>query len=124
MMVPDEPWVAYGMPAPDPDYVQHVSISGKVVSKETQKPIFGIEVSIEETENVVEPERTDKNGYFSFYIPVQEVYKLKIEDVDGPYNGGLFKSQTWTLNQNDTYKTLLIGMELDTTGTDTQTDEE
>jgi hypothetical protein len=118
VMPPDEPWAAYGMPPPDrPDYIQHTSISGKVVSRETQEPIFGIEVTIEENGKIIEPERTDKNGYFSFYLPIQDVYKLKIEDVDGPYNGGLFKGQTWTLNKNDSYKTLLIGLDVDTSDT-------
>jgi hypothetical protein len=46
-------------------------------------------------------------------VPIQDVYKLKLEDIDGPYNGGLFKEKTWTLKQNDTYNTLLIGMDLD-----------
>jgi hypothetical protein len=113
ILPPDDPGAAYGMPPPEygPDYIQETSIYGKVVAKETGEPILGIEVSIEETEYW---ERTDKYGYFYFWLPVQEEYKLKIEDIDGEYNGGLFKGQTWTLKQDDTYKTLLIGMDLDT----------
>jgi hypothetical protein len=113
IMPPDEPGlVEYGMPVP-PAYgmPSGTSIFGKVVAKETGKPIFGIEVSIEETEYC---KRTHEDGYFDFWIPIQDEYKLKIKDIDGPYNDGLFKEQTWTLTQNDTYKTLLIGMELDT----------
>jgi hypothetical protein len=112
IMPPDDPGAAYGMPPPEPGYVPHTSIYGKVVSSnETDKPIFGIKVSIEGTTYW---DYTDKDGRFSFSLPSQDVYKLKLEDVDGPYHGGLFKGQTWTLNQNDTYKTLLIGMDLDT----------
>jgi hypothetical protein len=115
VMPPDEPSAAYGMPPPDPPgYIQKTSIYGKVVSsEETQKPIFGIKVSIEGTEYW---EYTDKDGRFSFYVPIQDIYKIKLEDVDGPYHGGLFKGKTWTVDQNDIYKTLLIGMDLDTDG--------
>jgi len=112
---PDEPYDEYGMPPPDPDYVPQTSIYGKVQSKETGEPIFGIKASIEGTKYW---EYTDKDGRFSIYLPVQKEYKLKFEDVDGPYHGGQFKGQTWTLNQNDTYKTLLVGMDLDKTETD------
>jgi hypothetical protein len=113
ILPPDEPSAAYGMPAPaygmPPE--TSISISGKVVAKETGKPIFGIEVSIEDTEHC---KRTHEDGYFDFWIPIQDEYKLKIKDIDGPYNGGLFKEQTWTLKQNDTYNNLLIGLDLDT----------
>jgi len=112
---------AYGMPPPDPpDYVQKTSIYGKVVAKETGKPIFGIQVSIEETDYW---NYTDKYGGFSLCLPVQDTYKIKFEDVDGPYNDGLFKEQIWTLKDNDTHTNLLIGMDLDTkTDTNTETD--
>jgi hypothetical protein len=126
IMPPDDSYAEYGMPAPaygmPPPYVEEVSIYGKVVAKETGKPIFGIQVSVEETEYW---ERTDKYGYFNFWIPVKEIYQLKFEDVDGPYNDGLFKTQTWKLTQDDTYKTLLIGMDEDTeTETEIEADEE
>jgi hypothetical protein len=113
VIYPDEPEM-YGMPYPEygiPPPSEETSIYGKVVAKETGKPIFGIQVSVEETEYW---ERTDKYGRFNLWVPVQEEYKLKFEDVDGPYNDGLFKKQTWTLKQDDTYKTLLIGMDADT----------
>jgi hypothetical protein len=115
---PDTIVCEYGMPPPDPDNVRQTSIYGKVVSsKDTDKPIFGIRVSIGRTGYWDEKEYwdyTDKDGRFSFYIPTRKEYKLKLEDVDGPYHGGLFKEQTWTLKQEDTYSTLLIGMDLDT----------
>ncbi|MDR0495069.1 MAG: hypothetical protein LBG95_05515 [Treponema sp.] len=111
VMYPDEPYPEYGMPPPD--YIQETTIRGKVTAKETGEPIFGIRVSV----NVGQTEyweRTDKDGLFYLRVPVQDIYELKVEDVDGSYNGGLFKEQTWTLKQNDTYNTLLIGMDIDT----------
>jgi hypothetical protein len=107
VMYPDEP-AAYGMPPPDCN--REISINGKVKTR-TGEPIFGIKVSVEETEYW---ERTDKYGWFYFRLPVQETFKLKFEDVDGPYNGGLFKEQTWTLKKDDAYTNLLIGMDIDT----------
>jgi hypothetical protein len=111
IMYPDEPYAEYGMPPPD--YNQETSIRGKVIAKETGDPIFGIRVSV----NIGQTEywdRTDKYGNFSLWLPVQDIYELKFEDVDGPYNGGLFKGETYTLKQNDIYTTLLIGMDIDT----------
>jgi hypothetical protein len=96
----------YGMPPPD----DLSTIQGKVVAKETQKPILGIKVSIAGSEDF---EYTNKDGSFFLYVPIRDAYILKFEDVDGPYNDGLFKEQTWTLSQNDTYNSLLIGMDLD-----------
>jgi hypothetical protein len=127
--IPPDPIVCeYGMPPPDPDYVRQTSIYGKVVSsKDTDKPIFGIKVSIGRTGYWDEKEYwdyTDKDGRFSFYIPTRKEYKLKLEDVDGPYHGGLFKEQTWTIKQEDTYYTVLIGMDLDTAGIDITDDAE
>ena len=116
---PDRIVCEYGMPPPDPDYVRQTPIYGKVVSsKDTDKPIFGIKVSLGRTgywdDKTEYWEYTDKDGRFSFYVPVRKEYKLKLEDVDGPYHGGLFKEQTWTIKQEDTYNTILIGMDLDT----------
>jgi len=114
---PDEP-AEYGMPPPEyGPPINETSIYGKVQSKETGEPIFGIKVSIEGTEYW---KRTDEDGRFYIYLPVREKYKLKFEDVDGTYNGGLFKDQTFTLNQNDTYYNLLIGMDLVNTETDAE----
>jgi hypothetical protein len=109
MPPPDDFPVEYGMPPPHEN--QETSIRGKVVSRETQEPIFGIKVSIEGREDF---EYTDKDGRFYLYVPIRDEYKLKLEDVDGPAHGGLFKEQTWPLNQNDTYYTVLISMDLDT----------
>jgi hypothetical protein len=110
IMPPDDPRAEYGPPPPHPPN-RETSIYGKVVAKETGNPIFGIQVSIEETGYL---KRTDEDGYFNFWLPIMEVYRLKFEDVDGPYNDGLFKTQRWTLKQDDAYRTLLIGMDADT----------
>jgi len=109
MLPPDDSYVEYGMPPPEE--TQTTSFYGRVVAKKTGEPIFGIKISIEGTEYY---DYTNKDGYFSFWAPIyQAEYKIKFEDVDGPYNGGLFKEQTLTLKQEDIYKTLLIGMDLD-----------
>jgi hypothetical protein len=97
---------AYGISFPEDQMV----ISGKVIAKETKNPIMGIHVSIEETEYW---ERTNKNGYFNFHVPIQEVYIVKFEDVDGPYNGGLFKEQTCTFKKNGV-TSQTISMDIDT----------
>jgi hypothetical protein len=96
---------AYGNPPP----YDETSISVKVRANETGEPIFGIKVSIEGSEYW---NYTDKDGYFSVWVPIRNEYKIKLEDVDGPYNGGLFKEQTWTIRKDDTNKLLLIGMDL------------
>ena len=119
-MPPDEQGGAYGMPPPR----KETSIYGQVVAKETEKPIFGIKISVEKTEYW---DYTNKDGWFYFWLPIREDYKLKFEDVDGSYHGGLFKEQTLTLNQGNTYYDLLISMDIDTgteTETETETDEE
>jgi putative lipoprotein (rSAM/lipoprotein system) len=108
-MIPPDEWAEYGMPPPE--YLQETSIRGKVTAKHTGEPIFGIKVSIHGTEYW---DRTDKYGNFYFWVPIQDEYKLKFEDVDGPYNGGLFKEQIWTIKLADTDTTLLIGMDIDT----------
>ena len=95
----------YGPPPPD----NKISIVGKVVSKETKKPILGIKVSIEGSE----VEYTNKEGYFYLYgVPIRDVYNINFEDIDGTFNGGLFKGETWPFTQNDIYNTLLIPMDL------------
>jgi hypothetical protein len=100
----------YGIMVPDEESGEY-GIQGKVVSRKTQKPIFGIQISVEGTG---QQKRTGEDGYFYLYnLPAQNEYILKVEDIDGPYNGGLFKGQTWTVTQNDIYNTLLIGMDID-----------
>jgi hypothetical protein len=104
----------YGMPFPDDG--METSIYGKVMSNETGDPILGINVSIEETELW---DRTDKNGGFYLLVPTQDEFILKFEDIDGPYNGGLFKEQKFTLKLEDAHSTLMIGMDIDSESTTT-----
>jgi len=108
VMYPDEP-AAYGMPPPDKETLIH----GKVTASNTGDPIFGIKVSVDETDD--RWEYTDKYGCFYFYsIPIKDEYKLKLTDVDGPYNGGYFKEKTITLKEEDTQTLILLVMDLDT----------
>jgi hypothetical protein len=109
MMPPDEP-VEYGMPPPAYGMPPSNTISGKVVSKETQKPIFGIEVSLEGTEYMI---HTREDGYFYLDVPFQNNYTIILKDVDGPAHGGLFQEQTLTLTRNDASLTQYIRMDLD-----------
>jgi len=113
MMPPEEPMGgAYGMPSPE------TTISGKVSSNKTEKPIPDIKVSIDEGTMYYDYTYTDKDGNFYlnvyYYSPIQGVYKLKFEDVDGPDNGGLFKEKTQTLRKDEIDDSfLLIGLDLD-----------
>ena len=75
----------YGMP---PDLENDAVIHGSVRAKNTNKSIPGIKVSIENTGFTVQ---TSDKGYFYMYIPRQDYYTVKFEDVDGPENGGSFK---------------------------------
>ena len=106
MMIPDEP-AMYG-PRP-PEENQETAIRGTVVSKKTGEPIFGIKVSIEGT-NV--SARTNTDGYFYLWVKTQDVYNIKFEDVDGPYEGGWFQDMTLPFKQNDSYYNLWIPMDL------------
>jgi len=114
ILPPDEQQVMYGMPAPaygmPPPYEnQETSIRGTVVSKKTGQPIFGIKVSIEGTEYST---RTNLDGYFYLWVKIQDVYNIKFEDVDGPYNDGEFQEMTLPLKQSGSYNSLWIPMDL------------
>jgi hypothetical protein len=95
----------YGMPDE-----QSLQISAKVRANETGEPIFGIKVSIDEGTEYWD--YTNKGGYFYITVPIRDDYKIKLEDVDGPYNGGQFKEKTLPLKMENSYKDLLITMEL------------
>jgi hypothetical protein len=116
ILLPDTQTAEYGCPPPLPPENQETSINGKVVSKKTGNPINGIKITIDGTGVSA---RTDMDGNFYLWVRIQDRYKLKFEDIDGSDNGGLFLEQTWTLNQNDTYNTMLIGLDLDTKDTQT-----
>jgi putative lipoprotein (rSAM/lipoprotein system) len=67
-----------------PDLGEDVSIRGKVLSESTNAPIPGIKVSVKD---LYSDANTDENGDFVIYLPRQDEYKLKFEDVDGAANG-------------------------------------
>ncbi|MDR0486903.1 MAG: hypothetical protein LBG91_01515 [Treponema sp.] len=76
----------YGMPVeygPGPGWGDDIAIIGTVRSK-TQAPVFGIKVSVKDVPSFG---YTNKDGIFDIYVPRQESYKLKFEDVDGAENG-------------------------------------
>jgi putative lipoprotein (rSAM/lipoprotein system) len=77
----------YGMPAmygPGPDPYMDVIIQGVVHDKKTCNPIPDIRVSVKDLDTHF---YTGKDGYFYIYVPEQESYKLKFENVAGAKNG-------------------------------------
>ena len=70
----------YGMPM---DMGDDVVIRGTVKSGYTGAPIQGIRVSVKDLP--YHNQFTDTNGNFHIFAPRQDLYKLKFEDVDGPY---------------------------------------
>jgi len=109
--------VAYGPPNPnnpDDGKPYYTYIDGKVKAKGTEKPIWGIQVSVEGIAPSEGIRRTNMKGEFLFLVPVQDEYILKFEDIDGPANDGLFKQQTKTFNKEFiNNNTILISMEED-----------
>jgi len=90
---------------------EEVYIHGSVQSKDTNAPIKGIKVSVADIDI---PSFTNDNGKFSLYLPIQNSYTVKFEDVDGPDNGGLFKEQTAEVSFiEDTYAELNVVLETD-----------
>ena len=85
------PACMYGMPS---DRGDDVTIRGAVQSKKTGNPIRGIHVSIV---GMTSADTTSSGGYFYVYVPRQDYYTVKFEDIDGPKNGGLFKPQEITV---------------------------
>jgi hypothetical protein len=106
----------YGMP---PDYREEFTIQGKVISKETGKPIQGIAILLKDINNY--PCYSQYDGTFSVYYydyDVKDNYTLIITDVDTDYNGGSFKQQIITLTREEceasSYeKPFIIELELD-----------
>jgi putative lipoprotein (rSAM/lipoprotein system) len=92
----------YGMPPNEAD-----TISGVVRSK-TEEPVPGIKVSIKDVPS--DDTFTNENGYFYIYVPQQESYKLKFEDVDGDKNGS-FKTLKKKISMTDIHKSLKIYLE-------------
>jgi hypothetical protein len=103
------PAPAYGMPVeygPGPGW-DNVAIHGTVKSKNTDFSIQGIKVSVKD---LYSGSLTGENGNFRIYVPEQESYELKFEDVDGPDNGS-FKTQEKEIALSDTDAALEIQLE-------------
>ena len=95
----DDPTDEYGPPVaeygmPQAEYV----IKGVVTDKDTSNPIQNIRVIRQVYENLGDTLYTDSEGKYVFefgdFPPWQETtFPLKIEDIDGEENGGLFGTQ-------------------------------
>ena len=73
------------------------ALKGVVTDKKTSNPIPNIQVVRQRTSEYGDTIYTDANGKYAFVFgdfPYEEnVYHLKIEDIDGEENGGDFKPQ-------------------------------
>jgi putative lipoprotein (rSAM/lipoprotein system) len=88
----------YGTPE---DFGMDVCITGCVKSKDTNQPIKGIRVSIE---NQPQYEVTNEEGHFAIYAPEGKEYKLSFEDIDSTQNGSYLPNETiLKLVDNSTY---------------------
>ncbi len=88
----------YGTPE---DFGMDVCITGCVKSKDTNLPIKGIRVSID---NQPQYEITNDEGAFAIYSAKDSVYKLTFEDVDSVQNGSFLPKETvLKLSDNSTY---------------------
>jgi hypothetical protein len=74
----------YGTPQ---DFGNTVSIRGTVKSKSQQTPIPGIQISIDD---VPQYEKTGGDGTFRIWVPLEDSYTIRFEDIDGEDNGGTF----------------------------------
>ena len=72
---------AYGVP---PGPTSYVVISGTVFSESDEALLQGIRVSVKD---LFEHVYTNDSGDFDIYVPMQDSYKLKFEDVNGLKNG-------------------------------------
>jgi hypothetical protein len=75
-----------------------VLIRGVVKSKTTNSPIKGIKVS---AKDMYSYELTDNVGGFQFYVPQEEVYVLRFEDIDGAENGSYQRKEIFVDSARD-----------------------
>ena len=78
----------YGTPQ---DMGLDIIIEGKVISRQTNMPVKGIRVSVEDK---LQYQFTDIDGKFSFYTETAKSYKIKFEDIDTSENGNFFGKDT------------------------------
>jgi len=99
------------MYGPGPDPGNDIYLTGTVFCKETNTSIPGINVSLQGTDHY---DRTDKNGGFFIYVPERlDKHILEFEDVDGPYNGGLFKTKIKEINNEYNYHIIEVYLDKD-----------
>ncbi|MBI5142761.1 MAG: hypothetical protein HZA20_11325 [Nitrospirae bacterium] len=74
----------------------------------TGNPIPGLRVQLYENQNPLEQKQTDNNGkaFFAYYDTGAQ-YRLKVEDTDGPANGGEFLSQEIQVGEVEDYPVTL-----------------
>ncbi|GHT51222.1 hypothetical protein AGMMS49982_08090 [Bacteroidia bacterium] len=96
----------YGMPE---DFGLDTRIEGVVKSKTTNEPIEGIKVSIEHEVDYYT--LTDSNGQFVLFVPMEDRYEVKFEDVDSIQNG-IFLPKDTTLIR-DAYGELTLNVSLE-----------
>jgi hypothetical protein len=75
-----------------------IRIRGVVKSKTTKDPIKGIKVSVKDMYSY---ELTDSIGGFQFYVPQEEGYILRFEDIDGAENGSYKPKETFVDSTKD-----------------------
>jgi putative lipoprotein (rSAM/lipoprotein system) len=78
----------YGTPQ---DLGYDVHITGTVTSKQTNEPIPGIKVSVDDQPPC---ELTDENGQFSLYALQDSAYRVRFEDADTLQNGAFLPKDT------------------------------
>ena len=86
----------YGMP---PNWDSDSLIHGVVISDSARTPVPGIKVSVKD---LGAHAYTDIHGRFYVYVPRQDTYKLKFEDVDGPENGS-FQTLKKEITREESY---------------------
>lgn len=91
----------------DKDFGNDIKISGIVTSKQSNEPIQGIKVSVQDHYGT---SYTDNLGQFVIYTPTAPEYTVKFEDVDGTEHGKYLLKDT-TFELTETTKTLNVSMD-------------
>jgi len=94
---PDTP-VMYG---PGPPYErEEILVTGRIISKTTKNPIYGIAVYINDIKSDT---RSYYNGDFYFWLqlPLLDNYTFIFTDIDGEANGGRFKQLTRNITKEE-----------------------
>lgn len=87
----------YGTPQ---DFEFDIFVEGQVKSDTTGLPIEGIKVSVA---NLMQYEMTDSNGYFSFYLEMNDSLNIQFEDIDSTQNSFYENKDTILTNCCENY---------------------